>query len=194
MTLHKFSFILLFFGLVACKPEFDKPCRDIAIQQTFAFTAQELSIFPYGTRDTLGFAGNLGDTIYFITDTLLSFNTLLPTTIKGNPECPQDNDAYAARQATFSPKNTIEWKSQLSKASDSIEFIINNHVAGMPVHKFEDSTFKFQDSVTYGSRTFYKVHSLIMNNGDRIVINSTFGLVYFTTNGRIYTLFKFNNK
>lgn len=194
MTLLRFCFLLLLFAAAACKPEFDKPCRDVAIQQTFTFTSAELALFPYGVKDTIGFASNLGDTLYFLTDTLLLYSTLLPTTIKGNPECPQDNDAYAARQVSFKPKTGIEWKAQVKKATDSIEFSINGNRGGMPIGKFGDSTYQFQDSVTYGSRTFYRLHSLVMNNGDRIVINSTFGLVYFTTSGRIYTLFKFNNK
>ncbi|MES2560636.1 MAG: hypothetical protein V4590_12905 [Bacteroidota bacterium] len=190
-----YTCVLTVAGLLGCKGDYDAPCRNQAVQQTFSFTAEQADKFPYKDNDTIGFVSNSFDTILFYADTVLSFNTYKTTTVEGNPECPADVDAYNGMQAKFRDLRTgINFLATFWKHNDSCELAVQGTAATLPIALIGDSVFSYKDSVVLQHITFYKVNTIVTSAGDSIMVNASRGVLYFRYAGKPYYQFKFNSK
>ncbi|MES2778587.1 MAG: hypothetical protein V4651_01700 [Bacteroidota bacterium] len=195
----KFFYLILslfIIGLAACKGDYDAPCRGQAVRQTVTLTAIESAKYPYRNDDTIGFVSNSGDTLLFLADTVLSFESYKPTTLAGNPECPQqDVDAYKGMQSLFKDSaNSLLFAAIFRKADDSCYFTVNGITVSAPISAIGDTIQRYQDSVVFPGKTFYKVNILSNNQGDSMIVNAAFGLIYFSYGGKPYYQYKFNSK
>lgn len=188
--------VVLLMGWAGCKSDYNAPCRDQAVKQTFNFTYEQESKFPYRNYDTIGFVNIVSDTFLFYVDTVISFYKYKPSTIIGNPECPNDIDAYIGKQAQFRGLgNGISIWATAWKHNDSCEFSVDQNRAVMPISAIGDSTRQYyKDSLVLMNKTFYKVNSFVTSAGDSMLVNASHGLLYFTYVGRQYYQFKFNSK
>lgn len=178
-----------------CKPDYDAPCRDQAVKQTFDFSYEQAIKFPYRDNDTIGFVSSSFDTIMFYADTVLSTNTYQPSAIIGNPECPADVDAYKVVQAQFRDlRSGISFLATAWKVNDSCALAVGSVTASLPILAIGDSTLQYRDSVVLMNKTFYQVSSFVTSAGDSMMVNATMGLLYFTYAGKPYYQFKFNSK
>lgn len=181
--------------LAACKNDYDAPCRNQAVQQTFKLSSADADRFPYKQGDTIGFVSITSDTLIFYVDTLLSFDTYKTTGIKGNPECPPDVDAYNSIQAQLQDAaKTISMSVTFSKATDSAMIGLPGNSAGFSILSIGDSLLRFNDSVEVMNKKFYKVNTFFTNGGDSLMVNASYGIIRFSYSGKPYYQFKYNNK
>lgn len=181
--------------LVACKSDYDAPCRNQAVQQTFKLTSADAARFPYQKGDTIGFVSAQSDTIIFYVDTLVSYDIYKTTTVKGNPECPPDVDAYHSVQARLrDAAKTVAMSITFSKSTDSAIVQLPGNTIGFPILFIGDSLLRFSDSVEVVNRKFYKVNTIVSSNGDTLMVNASNGIVRFSYLGKPFFQYKYNNK
>lgn len=184
---------LVFLSLIGCKAEFDAPCRAQVTKITYNFSASQQSKIPFGNKDTLVFLGASQDTLYFLTHYYVSSYNYKPSSIKGNPECPPDNDAFQFIRSELRDANAMlltystYLENNLTTYNLGSDFTFNSQLIG-------DSLYNFKDSVVLPTKTFYKVNTFKNIQGDSILVNASNGLIYFTKGNQSYSQLKFNSK
>ena len=195
MRLIYYRFLVVILLSSGCKPDFDAPCRDKAIQITNKLNNRQLQKFPFGTQDTILFISTQKDTLFFLTSNLSSGFTFRPSIATGNPECPQDVDAFQILQAVLKDSvSLVSFAYTLSKETDSCTIVINSSTFKILISEIDTVNAIFSDSIALPTRTFYKVSTLYNAKGDSILITAQNGLIYFTSGGNSFAQLKFNSK
>ena len=186
--MRKGIFVVLVLFSIACKQNYDAPCRKV-LTTYVDLTSYDLLLWPYKSLDTLQFVNQLGDTVHFYNTVINHWYDLFAQ--PNNPECADDSIGYENKfMATTDTVNTFSFYTDIQTIPQKVTVSTS-----LQNWEFRFSALQSKDSANYDTlyylgNKYAQVYTLKAPNGDSLYYAPNHGIIRYATSIKKLTLLK----